>query len=148
MQIAVIEFARNVAGLAQANSSEFNELTPDPVIYLMLEWYDERTGSTQRRDESCSDRHFQHLTGPLKILFIQPVEIESAFGIQLKGIHVEIGSPAVPLLKNIYTHSIEILRLSELQIITPLVEGEIVEGRPHRVSQIEELFAVQGKIVF
>ena len=52
MQTAVIEFARNVAGLAQANSSEFNELTPDPVIYLMLEWYDERTGSTQRRDES------------------------------------------------------------------------------------------------
>jgi CTP synthase len=52
MQIAVIEFARNVAGLAQANSSEFNELTPDPVIYLMLEWYDEKTGSTQRRDES------------------------------------------------------------------------------------------------
>jgi CTP synthase len=52
MQIAVIEFARHVAGMAQANSSEFNELTPDPVIYLMLEWYDERTGSTQRRDES------------------------------------------------------------------------------------------------
>ena len=52
MQIAVIEFARNVAGLDQANSSEFNELTPDPVIYLMLEWFDERTGSTQQRDES------------------------------------------------------------------------------------------------
>jgi CTP synthase len=52
MQIAVIEFARNVAGLEKANSSEFNEFTPDPVIYLMLEWYDEKTGSTQRRDES------------------------------------------------------------------------------------------------
>jgi len=52
MQIAVIEFARNVAGLDQADSSEFNEFTADPVIYLMLEWYDERTGSTQRRDES------------------------------------------------------------------------------------------------
>ncbi|MBW2443510.1 MAG: CTP synthase [Deltaproteobacteria bacterium] len=52
MQIAVIEFARNVAGLTQANSSEFNELTPDPVIYLMLEWFDEKTGSIQRRDES------------------------------------------------------------------------------------------------
>ena len=52
MQIAVIEFARNVAGLAQANSSEFNELTPDPVIYLMLEWLDEKSGTTQRRDES------------------------------------------------------------------------------------------------
>ena len=52
MQIAVIEFARNVAGLKDANSSEFNEFTPDPVIYLMLEWFDERTGATQRRDES------------------------------------------------------------------------------------------------
>jgi CTP synthase len=52
MQIAVIEFARNVAGLAQANSSEFNEFTADPVIYLMLEWFDEKSGTTQRRDES------------------------------------------------------------------------------------------------
>jgi CTP synthase len=52
MQIAVIEFARNVAGLKDAHSSEFNEFTPDPVIYLMLEWFDERTGSTQQRNES------------------------------------------------------------------------------------------------
>ena len=52
MQIAVIEFARNVAGLKDANSSEFNEFTPDAVIYLMLEWLDERTGTVQRRDES------------------------------------------------------------------------------------------------
>jgi CTP synthase len=52
MQIAVIEFARNVAGIPQANSSEFNELTPDPVIYLMTEWFDERTRSVQRRDAS------------------------------------------------------------------------------------------------
>jgi CTP synthase len=52
MQIAVIEFARHVAGLSQANSSEFNELTPDPVIYLMTEWFDERTRTVQRRDAS------------------------------------------------------------------------------------------------
>jgi len=50
MQIAVIEFARHVAGLSQANSSEFDELTPDPVIYLMTEWFDERTRTVQRRD--------------------------------------------------------------------------------------------------
>ncbi len=68
MQIAVIEFARNVAGMAQANSSEFNELTPDPVIYLMLEWYDERTGSTQRRDES-SDKGSHHAPGGLSLPF-------------------------------------------------------------------------------
>jgi len=51
MQIACIEFARNLAGLTKANSSEFDEFTPDPVIYLMTEWFDEKTGSVQKRDE-------------------------------------------------------------------------------------------------
>lgn len=37
MQIAVIEFARNVAGLAGANSTEFDPATPHPVIDLMAE---------------------------------------------------------------------------------------------------------------
>ncbi|MFA4875222.1 MAG: CTP synthase, partial [bacterium] len=37
MQVAVIEFARNVCGLTQANSLEFNPNTPDPVISLMEE---------------------------------------------------------------------------------------------------------------
>jgi CTP synthase len=37
MQVAVIEFARNVAGLAEAHSAEFNEKTPFPVIDLMPE---------------------------------------------------------------------------------------------------------------
>jgi CTP synthase len=35
MQCAVIEFARNVCGLAQAHSTEFNDQTPHPVIDLM-----------------------------------------------------------------------------------------------------------------
>ena len=35
MQCAVIEFARNVAGLKGANSAEFDEHTPHPVIHLM-----------------------------------------------------------------------------------------------------------------
>ena len=52
MHVAVVEFARNLAGLKDANSSEFNEFTPDAVIYLMLEWFDQRTGIIQRRDES------------------------------------------------------------------------------------------------
>ena len=37
MQCAVIEFARDVCGMDKANSTEFNELTPYPVIYLMPE---------------------------------------------------------------------------------------------------------------
>ncbi len=51
MQVAVIEFARNAAKMERANSSEFDENTPYPVIYLMLEWYDEKTGTVQKRDE-------------------------------------------------------------------------------------------------
>ncbi len=35
MQVATIEFARNVAGLEGANSTEFDEKTPHPVIHLM-----------------------------------------------------------------------------------------------------------------
>lgn len=37
MQLAVIEFARNVCGLSKANSFEFDEKTPDPVISLMAD---------------------------------------------------------------------------------------------------------------
>jgi CTP synthase len=35
MQVAVVEFARNVCGHAKADSTEFDPETPDPVIYLM-----------------------------------------------------------------------------------------------------------------
>jgi CTP synthase len=52
MQIAVIEFARHVAGIESAHSSEFDPLTTDPVIYLMTEWFDERTGKVEKRDVS------------------------------------------------------------------------------------------------
>ncbi len=50
MQIAVIEFARSIAGIPDAHSSEFNEFVANPVIYLMLEWYDEQTQTIQKRD--------------------------------------------------------------------------------------------------
>ncbi len=50
MQIAVVEFARNIAGIAGAHSSEFDKKTPHPVIYLMREWYDDKTGTMQKRD--------------------------------------------------------------------------------------------------
>ena len=50
MQVAVIEYARNVLGLSKAHSSEFNPKTPDPVIALVTEWID-RSGSVETRDE-------------------------------------------------------------------------------------------------
>ncbi len=50
MQCAVIEYARNVCKLPGADSSEFNKDTPNPVIYLIEEWYDFRNQTVQRRD--------------------------------------------------------------------------------------------------
>lgn len=50
MQCAVIEFSRNVAGIARANSEEFAPLCDDKVIYLMREWYDHRVGQVERRN--------------------------------------------------------------------------------------------------
>jgi CTP synthase len=52
MQLAVIEFARHVAGLTQANSTEFNDTTLHPVVGLITEWKN-RDGSIETRtDES------------------------------------------------------------------------------------------------
>lgn len=50
MQCAVIEFSRNAAGIARANSEEFAPLCDDKVIYLMREWYDPRAGQKEQRD--------------------------------------------------------------------------------------------------
>ncbi len=50
MQIAVVEFARHVAGMESAHSSEIDPKTPHPVIYLMTEWFDEQTQTLQQRD--------------------------------------------------------------------------------------------------
>ncbi len=52
MQLAVVEFARNIAGMKRAHSTEFDFTTPYPVIYLMKEWYDYRTKQVQVRDEN------------------------------------------------------------------------------------------------
>jgi len=49
MQLAVIEYARHVVGLAGAHSTEFEPETPHPVIALITEWQD-RDGRVERRD--------------------------------------------------------------------------------------------------
>ena len=51
MQVAVIEFARHVAGLKGAHSTEFNKDTAHPVIALITEWSRE-DGGQERRDEA------------------------------------------------------------------------------------------------
>ena len=51
MQIAVIEYARNVTGLKLANSTEFDKTTNYPVVGLISEWLDSE-GSIERRDSN------------------------------------------------------------------------------------------------
>ncbi len=51
MQVALIEYARNVAGMEGANSTEFDPNSPFPVVGLITEWLDS-DGSTEVRDES------------------------------------------------------------------------------------------------
>jgi CTP synthase len=50
MQVAVIEAARNLAGLDGAMSTEFDKSTPHPVVGLITEWQD-AAGSTEERSE-------------------------------------------------------------------------------------------------
>lgn len=51
MQLSVVEFARNIAGMDDAHSTEFDQHTTHPVIYLMKEWFDYRLNAIQTRDE-------------------------------------------------------------------------------------------------
>jgi CTP synthase len=52
MQVAVVEYARHMLGLADANSTEFNRATANPVIALITEWQDKALGAQQRDEES------------------------------------------------------------------------------------------------
>jgi CTP synthase len=51
MQVALIDYARNVAGLTVAHSTEFNPETPHPVVGLINEWLDEE-GQVEYRHEN------------------------------------------------------------------------------------------------
>jgi len=50
MQMAVVEYARHLAGMEGTHSTEFDEATPFPVIYLMTEWFDYKSKTIQKRD--------------------------------------------------------------------------------------------------
>lgn len=73
MQIAVIEFARNVAGLAEANSTEFNAQTQHPVIDIMEDQKSLTTKGGNMRLGACpcelkKDSNSYHAYGSSQIL--------------------------------------------------------------------------------
>jgi len=53
MQLAIIEYARHVAGLEGAHSTEFNRTAPHPVIALITEWQDQK-GTVESRTEGSN----------------------------------------------------------------------------------------------
>ncbi len=52
LQVAAIEYARNVLGLADANSTEWSKETKNPIIALVTEWVNER-GEIEYRDHNA-----------------------------------------------------------------------------------------------
>ena len=53
MQLAIVEYARHIANLERAHSTEFDRATPNPVIALITEWQDQK-GNVEQRTESSN----------------------------------------------------------------------------------------------
>ncbi len=79
MQCAVIEYARNVLGIEDANSEEFDKFNANPVIYLMKEWYDYRTQKTECRCEE-SDKGGTMRLGSYPCKIVEGTKAMDAYG--------------------------------------------------------------------
>ncbi|WP_097460265.1 CTP synthase [Mangrovitalea sediminis] len=78
MQVAVIEYARNVAGLTGAHSTEFRADASYPVVGLITEWID-ADGSVERRDDA-SDLGGTMRLGEQKCRLVEGSTIEQCYG--------------------------------------------------------------------
>ncbi len=78
MQLAVIEYARNVVGLEGAHSTEFDPATPHPVIALITEWQD-RDGRIEHRDAN-SDLGGTMRLGGQECLLNPGTEVRQVYG--------------------------------------------------------------------
>jgi CTP synthase len=100
MQLATIEFARNVCGLAGANSTEFDPDTPHPVVALITEWLD-RTGRIERRSEA-SDLGGTMRLGAQKVPVEPGTLAHRIYGPEVNERHrhrYEVNNVYVPLLE-------------------------------------------------
>ena len=101
MQLATIEFARNVCGLAGANSTEFDPDTPHPVVALITEWLD-RTGRIEQRSESLGPRR-HHAPGRAEVPGRKPARWRSPiYGPEVNERHrhrYEVNNVYVPQLE-------------------------------------------------
>ena len=80
MQLAVIEYARNVVHLDQAHSTEFDPQTPHPVIALITEWQD-RDGRVEQRTEK-SDMGGTMRLGAQECVLDAGSEVRKIYGVE------------------------------------------------------------------
>jgi CTP synthase len=78
MQVAVVEYARHMLGLADANSTEFNRATANPVIALITEWQDQALGSQLRTENS--DKGATMRLGAQEILLGSATRVREVYG--------------------------------------------------------------------
>ncbi|ODP95558.1 MULTISPECIES: CTP synthase [Salinivibrio] len=109
MQVALIEYARNVAGMEGANSTEFSKDSKYPVVGLITEWVDEE-GNVEERSESSD------LGGTMRL------------GAQL--CHLSEGSKAHQLYGNTQIHERHRHRYEVNNLLRPQLEktGLLVSG--------------------
>ena len=79
MHVALVEYARNVCGLDNANSTEMDPSTPHPIVALITEWMTAEGATEQRSEES-------DLGGTMR-LGAQPCHLEE--GTQVKAIYAD-----------------------------------------------------------
>ena len=78
MQVAVIEFARNVANLKDAHSTEFEKSTKHPVIALITEWIN-KTGDVEQRSED-SDLGGTMRLGGQECILVEGTRVRELYG--------------------------------------------------------------------
>ncbi len=130
MQVAVIEFARNVANLAGAHSTEFNKDSPHPVIALITEWV-AKDGSVETRDEQSEMGGTMRLGG--QVCHLRPGSIaRECYGkdqiVERHRHRYEVNDNYVPQLEKAG------LRIAGTSEDNSLVEMVEVPGHPWYVS--------------
>ncbi|UCF22064.1 MAG: CTP synthase [Ralstonia sp.] len=100
MQLAVIEFARHLAGMKDANSTEFNDETQHPVVALITEWLD-RDGAVEKRSAD-SDLGGTMRLGSQRVPVQSGTKAATIYGAEVNERHrhrYEVNNHSVPQLE-------------------------------------------------
>jgi len=120
MQMAVVEYARHVAGLPEAHSTELNAQTSTPVVALITEWTDE-SGQVVERDEQADLGGTMRLGGQ-NCRLVSGTKIEHIYGEEV--------------IRERHRHRYEV---NEGYIATLEAAGLIISGRSEDGSLVETI---------